>query len=110
MKKSLKSESAFQSLGADFAAFRAGCRSHARIPEHLRGTLFKAVASGMAPAFFKKKFGVTTGQFSAWRQSRQRPAPDSPRALDVIRPVLGAVPTGLRVPCEAGRLLLKLSF
>jgi len=110
MKKSPKPESAFQSLRADFAAFRAGCRPHARIPAHLREAILKAVASGMAPALLKKEFGVTTGQVSVWRQSRRRSAPDSPRVLEVVRPVLGAAPTGLRVSFEAGRLLLELSF
>lgn len=110
MKKSLKPEPDFQALRTDFLAFRTKCRPHAKIPEHLREALLKAIASGMAPALLKKEFGVTTGQLSVWRQRRQRPAPDSPRVLEVIQPVLGASPSGLRVSFEAGRLLLELSF
>ena len=110
MKKPPKPEPALQALRTNFVAFRTQCRPHARIPEHLREAILNAIASGMPPALLKKEFGVTTGQLSVWRQRRQRPASESPRVLEVVQPVLGAHPTGLRVSFEAGRLLLELSF
>ena len=110
MTKSLKRQPSLKALRTNFSAFRAKCRPHARIPEHLRQAILDAIESGVEPALLKTEFGVTSGQVGAWRLRKRRPAPDSPRVLEVIQPVLGAPPTGLRVSFEAGRLLLELSF
>jgi len=110
MTKSLKRQPSLKALRANFSAFRAKCRPHARVPEHLRQAILDAIESGVEPALVKAEFGVTSGQVEIWRRSARRPAQDSPRVLEVIEPVLGASPTGLRVSFESGRLLLELSF
>lgn len=110
MTKSLKPQPSLKALRADFSAFRSKCRPHARIPEHLRQALLDAIDSGLQPAPLKAEFGVTMSQVSVWRRRSRRAAPDDPRVLEVVPPVLGSPPTGLRVSFEAGRLLLELSF
>lgn len=110
MTKSLKQQPSLKALRANFSTFRAKCRPHARIPEHLRQAILNAIESGVEPALVKAEFGVTSGQVSVWRRKARRPAQDSPRVLEVIEPVVGASPTGLRVSFESGRLLLELSF
>jgi len=95
----------FKTLKADLAAFRAKCRPHARIPEHLRQAIISAVDSGIEPAIVKAELRVTSGQISIWRRRQQPRLVERPRVLDVIPTVLGtAEPSGLRVSYEAGRL------
>ena len=104
-------QSSLKTLKADFAAFRATCRPHGRIPEHLRQAILSAVDSGIGSALIRTELGVTSGQISVWRRRRSPQVTERPRVLDVIPSLLGtAVPSGLRVSYEAGRLQLELSF
>jgi hypothetical protein len=65
-----------------------------------------------------KPLGLTSTQIGLWRrgvpelsQEKVAAAPARPRVLDVIpTPLDTALPSGLRVSYEAGRLLLEISF
>lgn len=110
MTKSPARQTSLKTLRANFSAFRAKCRPHAKIPEHLRRAILNAIESGVEPAFVRAEFGVTSGQINAWRRSARQPTQESLRVLEVVEPVVATSPTGLRVSFEAGRLLLELSF
>lgn len=100
-----------KALRADVAAFRGKCRPRARIPAHIREAILAAVDAGVKPTVLKTELGVTSGQVAVWRRRRPSQVTAAPRVLDVVPSVLGtAMPSGLRVSYEGGRLLLELSF
>jgi hypothetical protein len=102
-----------KSLKADFKAFRTQFRPHSRIPDHLRRAVVEAIASGLDSTLVTSSLKVSPAQLILWRQRilPQAIVTDASRILDVIPVMPGeAMPTGLRVSYEAGRLLLELSF
>jgi hypothetical protein len=113
MKSSFNTHSCLKSLESDFAAFRSQRRRHERFPEHLRRAVLDAIASGLEPSLVTKTLKVTKSQLAQWQRHLLLPTAveESPRILQVIPSIPdAAIPTGLRVTYEAGRLLLELSF
>ena len=111
--KTSEFHSCLKSLKADFKAFRTQSRPHTRIPDHLRRAVIEAIVSGVEPSLITKNLNVNPSQLVRWRQRIQPQAivKDTPRILDVISLVPGAaIPAGLRVTYESGRLLLEISF
>ena len=102
-------------LRSEFAAFRARCRPHARIPDHLRQAVILAIDAGIETALIAKALGLSGGQVATWRRGMVSTGvavtDDLPRILSVAPPSPAAgMPPGLRVSYEAGRLLLEISF
>ena len=104
-----------QSLQAEFDTFRAQSLPRARIPEHLRQSIFSAISAGLKPSLVRRISGVGHSQLVSWQRcakSKLTPVPvTKPRILNVISEVASQqMPSGLRVTYEAGRLQLELSF
>ena len=106
------------SLKAAFASFRSQSSPRARIPAHLRRAVLDVIETGIRPSHVAKPLGLTSTQIGLWRRgprlAQEKVSPAAlapPRVLDVIATSPGAaLPSGLRVSYEAGRLLLEISF
>ena len=117
MKRSFDRDSRLTFLMKQFAKFRGRHHPRARIPAHLRRGVLAAIDSGVLLPVLMKTLRLNEPQIAAWRgrsnpKLATMPTPPQPRILDVVgsSPPVGAMPSGLRVSYEAGRLLLEVSF
>jgi hypothetical protein len=116
MKVPATTRSLLKSLGADFAAFRARSRPHARIPKGLRQAVLTALDAGIEPTVVTKVLGLSSSQIKVWRRGSQPSNVESNtggqlRVLNVIPETAGTgISPGLRVSYENGRLLLEISL
>ncbi|MBC7531024.1 MAG: hypothetical protein H7318_05550 [Oligoflexus sp.] len=113
MKESSDPHSFLKSLKADFSAFRAKNRPHARYPDELRSAAIDAIAAGIKPSLIASAIKVSPTLLQRWQRRAQLPASivECPRILNVLPSnPSSSVPTGLRVSYESGRLLLEISF
>ena len=105
--------SCLQSLKIEFEKFRATGSRGKKIPEELRDGIFSAIESGINPSRLQKMLGVTSSQLLSWSQqgSESKSDPAAPRVLEVVAGAQApAIPNGLRVTYEVGRLILEFSF
>lgn len=112
--KPLPPSCSLELLKKKFTDYRSTSRLQARIPDYLRKEVLEAAAAGVSPTRINAAVGVTRTQLTRW-QKVALPAQQSIRVLRVVKERLPeapekALPPGLRISFEAGRLLLELSF
>lgn len=116
MKPLLDPEARLVELTNQFASLRRN-GAPAKIPVQLRREVIELLDSGASQKQLIRALGLTRPQICTWRRKLAQkvasaPVTELPRILNVIpsEPTAPAMPSGLRVSYEAGRLLLEFSF